>query len=180
MRKKRFSCLLLTKRRYGNEFLVYGWCYYCGGSHSEHFIMKRNAGFGGDDVKGIIPFLKKHNFEPDICDVAFICAVSVLYLLNNLVIKSCTTGAVHMFFVCYFNDLMAPFFILPYTNILLSARNTRMRKLGHILLFMLTAGLVWEYFAPFIKKGAVTDMMDMACYIMGGCLYWAIGRWRRT
>lgn len=38
----------------------------------------------------------------------------------------------------------------------------------------MSAGFVWEYFAPVINNTAVTDPMDLVCYFMGTITYYII------
>lgn len=96
------------------------------------------------------------------------------YLLNNLIFKIYSTGEYHYFFVCYFNDLLCPLFFVSYTNIMLSLINKRIEKLYHIILYCFLCGFVWEFVAPLLKEGSVTDFYDLICYCIGGLLYWII------
>ena len=43
-----------------------------------------------------------------------------------------------------------------------------------LLCLSLSAGIVWEFFAPLIKSGAVTDIYDLVFYIFGTLIYWLI------
>lgn len=125
------------------------------------FIMK--------NMKKIIQSIKAN-----LLDTIIIIVVSVMYLLNNRYIKMATSGILQDFFVCYFNDLMAPMFMLAYSNILLDTVNRKFSKLIHIVIFCLMLGVIWEFGAPFMKKGAVADSVDILCYLIGGVLYWAV------
>ncbi len=98
----------------------------------------------------------------------------LLYLANNLCFKKITTGNFHTFMNGYFNDLICPFFLLSYANILLLCVGNELRKLHWILLFMFVAGCIWEFAAPLFKPTAVTDIWDLVCYICGGFLYWIV------
>ena len=107
-----------------------------------------------------------------------ICVIAALYILNNSVFKQITTGFLREFFICYFNDLMAPMFILAYTNILLRTKGKRLCNINHILPFCLCMGCIWEFLAPIIKQGSVTDPCDIFAYMLGGSMYWIIERKR--
>lgn len=120
-------------------------------------------------MKKLIESLKTNRM-----DLHILVIVSILYLLNNRCIKSITTGMIHEFFVCYFNDLMAPMVMLSYSNILLDTANRRICKPISVILFCLAIGVVWEFFAPLVKKGAVCDPGDFVCYLIGGCFYWLL------
>ena len=120
-------------------------------------------------MKKIYQGIKRYPFN--LCIVAI---VIILYFINNLFLKKYTSGIVQEFFICFFNDLMAPVFLLAYANILAITRNMRIVKLLYIELICLGSGCVWEFLAPVFKKGSVTDVLDLCCYLVGGILYWFI------
>ena len=104
-------------------------------------------------------------------NVFLIMTVCVLYSLNNLLIKPMSQGLLHYFFVCYFNDLLAPVFMLSYSNIFLGTKDLKLTKPAHILLFTIVMGCIWEFAAPYLKKRSVTDPYDFVCYVLGSFLY---------
>ena len=124
----------------------------------------------------IIKNMKKiiQSVKTNLLDTVIIIIVSVMYLLNNRYIKIATSGILHEFFVCYFNDLMAPMFMLAYSNILLDTVNRKFSKLIHIVMFCLVVGIVWEFVAPLVKKYADFDSIDILCYLVGGIIYWKV------
>ena len=93
------------------------------------------------------------------------------YIINNAVLKEISGGFFKVFFVGYFNDLLCPLFFVSYVNLLLITQGKELRKMHHILLLCLLAGIVWEFLAPLFKKSSVTDMWDIACYLIGGAVY---------
>lgn len=97
---------------------------------------------------------------------------SLLYLLNNIIFKEITAGLLHHFLKCYFNDVLAPIWVLSYSNILLRKKKIAMVRLSEILSFTFCCGLIWEYFAPLVKESAVTDIWDLFAYIWGGIIFW--------
>ncbi len=103
-----------------------------------------------------------------------ILVVILLYYLNNVLIKPVSSGLIHRFFVCYFNDLMAPIFLLSYSNILLDTQGKELGSLRQIEFFCLCSGAVWEFAAPMLKEGSITDLTDLICYLTGGYIYWRI------
>ena len=117
-------------------------------------------------MKEILKSIRNNKF-----DTFLIIVVLIFYTINNLIIKSNTQGFIHEFFKCHFNDLMAPVFMLSYTNILLGTRNLRLIKIQYIIIFILVAGCVWEFVAPHLKHGSVTDINDLVCYIIGALIY---------
>ena len=103
-----------------------------------------------------------------------IIIVLSLYLFNNNCLKSISEGIAREFFICYFNDLICPLFFLSYCNIFLLTAGRELRGLVAILMLMLSAGIIWEFLAPVIKDGSVTDPIDLICYLVGGGVYWII------
>ena len=118
--------------------------------------------------------ISKHTVQKNIYEFILIFASISLYLLNNLIFKKISTGICYYFFICYFNDLICPSFFVSYTNVMLSFVNKKIEKIHHIIVFCFLCGLVWEFIAPFLKKGSVTDFYDLLCYCIGGVLYWTI------
>ena len=100
--------------------------------------------------------------------------VLCLYFLNNLLLKSHATGWLQYFMICHFNDLICPLFFFGYCNLLLITADKEIKKLPWILLLGLCSGLVWEFLAPVFKPSAVTDLVDLLCYLLGTFLYWCI------
>ncbi len=122
-------------------------------------------------MKAILKSIKKNPVDSVLMSV-----VVVLYLLNNHFLKYNTSGIINVFFKCYFNDLMAPCFLLAYTNIFLDTIEKRLQKIKQIIPFCLCAGLVWEFFTPLIKSSSVTDLFDIVSYLIGGTIYFIIDR----
>ena len=106
-----------------------------------------------------------------IVDVALVFFTALFYLLNNLVFKKTTTGILRLFFICYFNDLICPLLFVAYVNLLLNPLKKRLSKIWQIIVLCFLCGLVWEFVAPLLKKGSVTDIFDLFCYCIGGILY---------
>lgn len=97
-----------------------------------------------------------------------------LYSVNNLIIKKNTDGLIYIFFVSYFNDLLCPYFFLSYANLLLITSQKEMTKIRILLPVCMAAGCVWEFLAPYMKKGSVTDVGDLVCYFVSTIGYWAL------
>ena len=102
--------------------------------------------------------------------------VCMLYSVNNYWFKKSTVDVVQYFFVCYFNDLLCPLFFMAYSNFLLLMEGKELKTLWETGRLCFAAGIVWEYFAPVLKPEAVSDPIDLGCYLVGGCLYWGILR----
>lgn len=120
-------------------------------------------------MEKIVRSIKKRPFN-----LISMVTVSILYVLNNKVVKPNTTGLSHVFFVSFFNDLICPLWFLAYVNLLMITNDKEILELKKLLLICLGAGLVWEFVAPFLKKGSVTDPWDLVCYAIGTIVYWII------
>ena len=97
----------------------------------------------------------------------------MLYLLNKFVIGKYTTGYIKYFANCYLNDIIAGTLIFALINfILLIAYSKKITRLLTIITIILGIGLFWEYAPHVIKQNAVTDILDIVAYEVGGCIYW--------
>ena len=65
--------------------------------------------------------IKRNKFE-----IILVVATASFYFLNNFVFKEISTGVVHYFLACYFNDLICPIGFLAYMNIMLSLINKKL------------------------------------------------------
>lgn len=98
----------------------------------------------------------------------------ILYLMNQIVFKKCFVGEVGYFCNCFFNDLICQLFFLPYVQIFLIWVEREIRSYIGFLIVGMTAGLIWEFFAPLINAKAVTDIYDLICYLVGVHIYYVI------
>ena len=98
----------------------------------------------------------------------------ILYLMNQLVFKECFTGLVGYFCNCFYNDLICQLFFLPYVQIFLIWAEREIKGYIGFLTVGMTAGIIWEFFAPLINAKAVTDMYDLICYLVGVHIYYVI------
>jgi len=105
-------------------------------------------------------------------DATILMACIVAYGVNRFALKGMFGWR---FLHCYLSDILAGPVILAYTNILLVAVRKEahsLRTLPRILVFMLVAGVFWEFITPLYRKGSVTDYADIAAYLVGGLAYW--------
>lgn len=98
----------------------------------------------------------------------------VLYFMNQMVFKKCLTGAVGYFCNCFFNDLICQLFFLSYVQIFLIWAEREIKSYIGFLTVGMSAGLIWEFFAPLINTKAVTDIYDLICYLVGVHIYYVI------
>lgn len=97
-------------------------------------------------------------------------ALSV-YCLNKFLLINISSGPIRYFFRCYLNDLVCPLFFLGYCQILFIWVEHELSSYKSCLLLGMSAGIVWEYFAPVINSKAVSDPLDLLCYFIGSTIY---------
>lgn len=95
-----------------------------------------------------------------------------LYILNITIFKR-IEGVFQNFFICWFNDLIAPIFALAYLNLRCLGGFTFYTPL-RIIVLCTVFSIVWELIGQYIKPNSVTDPIDVACYYLGGLLYFYI------
>ena len=103
-----------------------------------------------------------------------IAVTAVLYCLNRFYLKSHTSGWINYLLRCHFNDFLCGSLFTAYSNVFLNTRKVMLNKLPHILAYCFFAGLVWEFVAPYVRKDAVSDWIDVLCYVLGGLAYWSV------
>ena len=97
-----------------------------------------------------------------------------VYCLNQFMFKNNFDGVAGYFCNCYLNDLVCPLFFLSYVQIVLIwARHEVKTYIGLVIIGM-SAGFVWEYFAPIINPRAITDVYDLICYFCGIQIYYFV------
>ncbi len=134
-----------------------------------HDVRSENS--GGSLWKQLVSLFRK---IPS--DGYILIGMLLLYCVNSFWLKRRIGGGAGTFLRCHFNDLCAGVFIMAYINLLLHSKGTRIRTLPLILLICLAAGMVWDFFAPLINSRSTTDLLDLACYVAGGFVYWTIER----
>lgn len=93
-----------------------------------------------------------------------------LYLINNFVLKK-YESSFQMFFICWFNDLIAPILALAYINFRFGEK---ILSIIRIIVFCTMFALFWEFGALIIKPNSVFDPLDIICYYIGGLAYYII------
>ena len=114
------------------------------------------------------------SIRKNLLNIFLVFVVAGLYLLNNVYFKYVTKGILCQFMNGYFNDLICPLFFSAYSNILLGSVHKKLSKLWQLAIISLCTGLIWEYFAPSVNAGAVSDPWDIVCYELGTVLYWSL------
>jgi uncharacterized membrane protein len=74
--------------------------------------------------------------------------------------------------ICYFDDMLAGFVILGFSNFMLIIVSKPIIKFRYMILFVLCCGCIWEFLAPVFKSSCVTDYYDFVAYIVGCTIYY--------
>lgn len=101
---------------------------------------------------------------------------AALYEANNALVKPLRLpGPAGAFFGGHFNDVVAGFAFLAYTNVLFDVvkPSRRLTRLRVVAPYALLCGLFWEVVDPALLKPSVSDPWDLLCYVAGALLYWA-------
>lgn len=113
-----------------------------------------------------------------VCDgikmqLPFLLVAVLVYVTNKLVlIPMLQDSQINWFLTGYLNDLFAPlaFFALINTSFALS--KLCMSSIMPILILSVIAGIAWEFFPNTLRQTAVSDWIDIGCYIIGSISYY--------
>ena len=98
-----------------------------------------------------------------------------LYFINQIILKnSFQVGLLGRFLKNHLNDLLVPFVVIPYAQVILSFLKIKITKCLYLLIFINACGIIWEFIIPLINHNAVSDPHDFICYNIGCLLYWVI------
>ena len=139
------------------------------GKETEHVRREKWMHMGLDNCWRNHPWVRRPGVPVN--GIILVTCVAV-YCLNRFILKDNFGG---WFLRCYLNDILAGAVILSYTNLLFIAvrkEKYSFKTLTKILLFVLLAGLFWEFGAPMFRKDSVTDLCDILAYLIGGIAYW--------
>lgn len=90
----------------------------------------------------------------------------LLYLINQKLLKKTQ----NIFFIGYFNDLLAPILLLAFSDLLLSFQKEEL-KIKQIYIFIIVCSILWEFIVPLYKKNSVCDLLDIVMYLLGASIY---------
>ncbi len=94
-----------------------------------------------------------------------------VYIANKIILIPHIPGELGLFCRCYLNDLVCPLFFLGYCQILLIWIDYEFKSFKTIIILGMSAGVIWEFFAPIINHKSVTDYYDLVCYFVGSLLF---------
>ena len=137
---------------------------------------RRSVTGPGDICFHWVMFEKLHKSLREFPLNGVICiTVIVMYFANNIYFKRHTgDGLLNYILVCHFNDTIGGLLFVSYTNIFLNTRNQMLEGWLGIVLLCLSAGFFWEYVTPLFRRNTTSDIIDVACYAIGGSIYWLI------
>ena len=108
----------------------------------------------------------QYHYKNLVKDLLIMALCGILYIINILVWKN-----YYSFMKCYFNDILAGFSFLAYTNIVLFKKQKRLNKFGYFVIIAV-ASVFWEYCSPLINKNSTSDVWDLAAYFSGAICYY--------
>lgn len=107
-------------------------------------------------------------------NIFLVIIIMLFYSLNRFYLKNLFDGWFGYILKCHFNDFLCGILFIAYSNIFLLTRNKSITKLPIIIPYTFSAGLVWEFVAPYLRQDSTSDWIDVGCYILGGITYWII------
>ena len=106
-------------------------------------------------------------------DISTLFTILVIYIFKPLILTVLDNSRIltHIY-RAYFHDILAGIAIMAYINTLLNFFGFKVIKsIYHSVSISLLCGIVWEFFAPFLKNSAVFDYLDLIAYCVGASLY---------
>lgn len=100
--------------------------------------------------------------------------ISIGICLINRKVSIYTSGVIHWFLTCYFNDIIGTIAFSAYCDIISDNTNLKyqINRFWKMELLLLFCGLFWEYITPLFRTDTVGDVLDIVAYLLGGALYW--------
>ncbi|WP_329385511.1 hypothetical protein [Anaerofustis butyriciformans] len=111
-------------------------------------------------------------------NIVVILLFLLLYFINQIFKNTIPMNLIGTFLSCYFNDIIGGAVFIAYCNIILSLNKKKVLSLCKIELFLFICGVFWEYITPIYRVDTVSDIWDIAAYMIGGILYWLIERFK--
>ena len=113
-----------------------------------------------------------------VINAVILLIVLLIYLCKPLIIanKSLDVSLIR-FYTSYAHDFLAGVAIISYINLLLVLFSyPSITSLTVMLTITLLCGIIWEFFAPYLKENSVTDLYDIAAYCLGAMFYYFVIR----
>lgn len=107
-------------------------------------------------------------------DIIIFLICILLYIINQLFLKKIGI----LFFNNYFNDLLAIplyFSLINIISLVISKKETKSFKALFLITIILS--FMGEYLAIFLRRGSVTDYLDIICYFIGMGIYYILKKY---
>lgn len=104
-------------------------------------------------------------------DIYILITCLFLYFLNQFFFKKIGI----LFFNNYFNDLIAvPLYFSLINIVSIHLRHKEISSFKMLFIITIILSFLGEYVAIFVRKGSVTDYLDILCYFMGMIIYYSL------
>ena len=104
-------------------------------------------------------------------DIIILSICTILYITNQLFLKKIGIA----FFNNYFNDLLAVPLYFSLINLISQILSNKEIKSFKALFFItIILSFLGEYLAIYLRKGSVTDYLDILCYFIGLIIYYIL------
>lgn len=102
-------------------------------------------------------------------DLIILITCLIFYIINQIFLKKIGI----LFFNNYFNDLLAvPLYFSLINLISIYIRKKEITSFKILFIITIVLSILGEYVAIFLRKGSVTDYLDILCYFVGMILYY--------
>ena len=104
-------------------------------------------------------------------DIIILSICTILYITNQIFLKKIGIA----FFNNYFNDLLAvPLYFSLINLISLIISNKEIKSFKALFFITIILSFLGEYLAIYLRKGSVTDYLDILCYFIGLIIYYIL------
>ncbi|WP_304103037.1 hypothetical protein [Methanobrevibacter ruminantium] len=104
-------------------------------------------------------------------DIIILSICTILYITNQIFLKKIGIA----FFNNYFNDLLAvPLYFSLINLISLIISNKEIKSFKVLFFITIILSFLGEYLAIYLRKGSVTDYLDILSYFIGLVIYFTL------
>ena len=97
-----------------------------------------------------------------------------------IIAKSSYIIHLYLFFNNYFNDLIAvPLYFALINIISIHLRDKEINSFKILFILTIILSLLGEYASIFVRKGSVTDYLDIVCYFIGMIIYYLLKNYKK-
>ena len=106
------------------------------------------------------------------CNIVCVIVALLTYGINKLWLIDISAGWIESVCRFYLNDAVCPLFLMGFSNIVFLWAGFEIKSYFKCFLFVMFAGVIWEYFIPLFNTKSTTDPLDLVCYFIGVSVYW--------